>query len=160
MTIFFAEHDDVLTIAQNMRDADSREIYNVRHRLVASPENIANDVMMIKSVGGMAFVAKNADGEPVSCFGASENWRGVWTVYMFATDKFPEVSLAVTRFIKRNMIPLIKSLGAHRAECMSAMSHTVAHRWLTALGAEAESVKVRYGSNGEDYLCFRWIDEV
>lgn len=157
--IGYANYDDTLQICLNMRAADADEIYNVRHTSLATPESLAEVVMSIKSIGGLAFIAYGKDGEPIACFGASEHWKGMWSVFMFATDRFSEVSLTVTRYLKKNMMPFVKSMGARRAECMSAKSHTVAHEWLRALGAAIEGTKEKYGATGEDYYCFVWINE-
>ena len=157
--IKFANFDDVLFIAENMRAQDEKEIYATRNDLTATPYMLTVDVMGTENVG-MAFVAYNKQGEPVATFGSSEQWPKVWNVFMFATDKFHEVAKEVTKFIKYKLIGIVTNAGAHRGECMSLSTHHVAHKWLKFLGAVQESTATQYGKNGEDFYCFRFLKKV
>jgi hypothetical protein len=105
-----------------------------------------------------AIVAR-VDGQPVAVCGAMEIWPGVWSVFMFATDRWPEVALSVTRWVKRHLIPALVAVGAHRAECHSIEGHHTAHRWLGLLGAHVESVARGMGKKGEDFRRYVWLRE-
>lgn len=86
-------------------------------------------------------------------------WPGVWGVWMFATDRFPEIGLFTTKFIKKNIISALIPV-AHRAQCYSAESHTEAHKWLEVLGARKEAVLKDYGKEGQTFYLYRWSQYV
>lgn len=153
--IKLAETDAVMFVVNNMRQKDQEEIYALRSE--KEPMAITNEVMFSFEHGGIAFVAYNAAGVPVCVFGGLEKWQNVWDMFMFATDGFDEVATEVTKFIKRRLIGMILKTGAHRADCMSLATHTVAHKWLEYFGFERERVAKMYGKNKEDFYCFSWL---
>lgn len=144
---------DLLYVADNMRDWDRREVFATRW-----DDNAAELVDMIMAGGEFGWVA--GEDQPIAAFGAVPTWQGNWQVWMFATDRWPEVALGVTRFIKKVMIPALEEAGCHRAECRSMEGHEVAHRWLESLGADKESELPNYGRNGETFYLYRWTRPV
>ena len=142
-------HSDLLYVADNMREWDKREVFATRWDDDASELCDA-----IISGGEFGWIA--GQDLPVAAFGAIPTWQGNWQVWMFATDRWPEVALGVTRFIKKVMIPALEESGCHRAECRSMEGHDVAHRWLESLGAYKESELPHYGRNGETFYLYRW----
>lgn len=96
------------------------------------------------------------DGAPVAVIGALETWPTVWSVWMFATDRWPEVAVDATRFARRRLAPALLELGLRRAECRSSATHHAAHRWLAHLGARREAEYPDYGRNGETFIGFIW----
>ncbi len=138
-------------IVANLRAADRRELQAQRWEddLGTLPEDI------LTAYGPYAWIVSLHD-EPIAAVGAVPMWPGVVYAWMFATDKFPQIELFLTRFVKRSMIPNLVSLGTHRCEARSIEGHDVAHRWLRALGAQEECRLHRYGKGGEDFLVFRW----
>jgi hypothetical protein len=75
---------------------------------------------------------------------------------MFATDRWPDVALSVTRHIRRVMMPEMIDAGANRADCWSMDGHDVAHRWLEVLGARREATLDDYGPTRKKYHCYSW----
>lgn len=146
---------DVSIIAENLRLSDKNEVFATRWT-----ENGDDLAEAILSYGDFGWVAYADDGTPVSAFGAVPLWNGVWSVWMFATDRWPEVSISVTRFIKKIMTPALEEAGYHRAECRSLAANTTSHRWLEMLGASKESELINYGRNGETFFTFSWIRPV
>ncbi len=102
------------------------------------------------------FVALAGDGQPVAACGAAELWPGCYQVGLFATTRWPEVAAAVTRRIRRDLIPALLAAGARRAQAMSDARHAEAHRWLRRLGARCEARLTAFGTGGEDFLLFAW----
>jgi hypothetical protein len=98
MRLAYLNEADLLYVADNMRDIDKKEVYATRW-----DENPATLVDSILSNGRFGWVAGGEDGIPIAAFGAVPMWPGVWQVWMFATDRWPEVSVGVTKFIKRIM---------------------------------------------------------
>lgn len=95
-------------------------------------------------------------GKPIAVVGAHEVWPRVASVFMLATDDWPQIALSATRWVKRTLIPVIHGSGVHRADCQSIADHDVAHRWLRALGARHEATHPMMGRNGETFLTFVW----
>jgi hypothetical protein len=142
-------YPDALWVAERMREWDAREVY--AGRWTDDPADVARDVASCRMGWSVS-----ADGAPAAVLGARPIHPGVWSVWMFATPAWPRVSLSVTRFVKRVMIPALRATGAHRAQCASIEGHEEAHRWLEFLGAVRESTLHRFGRNGEDFHLYRW----
>lgn len=153
MTIYPLNHPDLLYVASSMREWDKREIYSTRPD--ESPELLARDIMMLGDFGWIFGV----DGEPIVALGAVPIWPGVWSVWMFGTDKLPLVGKKVTSWVRRAMIPALLSVGCHRAECNSMEGHTDAHRWLEHLGARRGNKVVAYGKNQENFYNYSWLPD-
>lgn len=141
---------DVLYVARNMREWDRREIFATRW----NDDPDALTVEIVSRCGPCWWVAGTE--RAIAVIGATEIWPGVWSAGMFATDEFPKIGLSLTRWVRKSMIPLLRSEGMHRAECRSMAGHEVAHRWLALLGAEMESRVPNYGKGGEDFFTFAW----
>ncbi len=141
----------VEAIARAMREADAREIYATRATEDAA--QLALDVVRYSRLGA---VMATEDGAPVAAIGAVEGWPGVWQVWMFATDRWPEVALGTTRWAQRVLKPALLAAGAHRAECRSLARNRATHRWLESLGARAEALHSGYGKAAEDFITFAW----
>lgn len=147
--------DDLDWVASRMRAIDREEVYATRW-----DDESSSLCKGILSGGEFGWVAGTDDGIPVAAFGAIPVWNGVWEVWMFATDRWPEVALGVTRFIRRVMIPALEGTGLHRAQCRSKYNHHVAHRWLESLGAYKESELPHYGKDGELFYLYCWTRPV
>lgn len=141
--------DGVNHVVSKMRQRDREEIFATRW--VEDSWEFTNSVLR---TGDFGFVLHADDGEPVVCCGALPMWPGVWSVWMFATDRFPEIALSTTRFARQVFFPSLD--GYHRLECHSLDKHTVAHRWLESLGAYKESEAKNYGKNGETFFVYCW----
>lgn len=142
--------DEVLFVVRNMRAWDKREIYATRWN--DDPVELAGDVALCGRFGWIAGIL----GVPVAVVGAAPVHSGVWSAFMFATDDFRQISLSLTKFAKRVMIPALVATGAHRAECLSLAGHTDAHRWLESLGAKPEGVAAGFGRGREDFVRYVW----
>ncbi len=143
--------DHVGAVARAMRAADRAEIYATRRD--EDWRALAEDAVGFSRLGA---VAAAADGTPVVAAGGVECWPGLWQVWMFATPRWPEVALGMTRWARRHFAPALVAAGAHRAECRSLAGNLAAHRWLAALGAVAEACQEDYGRNRESFITFAW----
>ncbi len=144
---------DALHVATHMRDWDRKEIFATRWN--DDVNDLAEDCCM---VGSFAWVVYG-ETEPVALVGAHPVHPGVWGVWMFATDNFHQVSISLTKFVKRVMIPALVKAGAHRAECKSMEGHEEAHKWLEFLGAKRESTLKEFGKDGQDFHTYVWRRE-
>lgn len=149
------EADAVAFVAARMRAADRAEIFATRSDGDAS--RIAAETMAYARVGCVAsWVGEGWDVEPVAVVCAIPLWPGVWSVGMYATDRWPLVARRVTRWIARSLMPDLVAAGAHWAECRSLETHATAHRWLERLGAHHEATLAAYGRGGETFFLYAW----
>lgn len=150
MTISDLNGPGILHVVRNMRTLDREEIFATQF-----DDNHDAFAATWPTWGRFGYVI--GDGvEPVAVIGAIPMWPHVWTMYMFATDRFDNVGKQLTKFTKYNMLPAAAEAGALRGECKSLSTHHTAHRWLRHLGAEREATLRGYGKNGEDFDLFVW----
>lgn len=148
---------NVLAVASWMRQADAREIFALQP-YTTDIRRIARFCAEASSHGAVAFAD---DGAPIAALGAVPNWPGMYSVWMFATDRWPHVALATTRYARRVLIPALIDAGAHRAFCHSLAAHRVAHSWLAMLGARKTAYLPNWGRAREDFVLFTWeLDDV
>jgi hypothetical protein len=142
--------DLVLPVVLSMREWDRREIY--ANRFDENPLKLADEaVAMGQNAGWVAGLE-----EPIAAFGCFEMWPGVWSMWLFATDDFPQIGLSVTKLITRQIVPTLWEVGAHRLEARSMEGHHDAQRWLEVIGAEREGTLKGYGKGGEDFHVYTW----
>lgn len=94
-------------------------------------------------------------GEPIAVAGAVFNHPGVASTFMFATVRWPEVVLEVTRFIRRTLIPALEAAGIHRLQSLSFAGDTRTNEWKERIfGGSQEAVLTGYGRNREDFVLY------
>lgn len=143
--------DALLYVARNMREWDRREIFATRHD--DDPLALAEDAL---SFGRIAWVA-GLGAVPIAAFGCAPMWRGVWSLWLFATDDFPRIGISVTRLVTRTIVPMMIESGAHRLEARSMEGHTDAQRWLEVIGAKREGGPLKgFGRDGQDFHIYTW----
>lgn len=151
MIVRDATYADILTVALAMRDADRREVFAARPN--DSVEQFAHDF----ATAGPRFLALKslwaygADG-PVALIGAVLRWPGVASVSMIATEAWPEIAFAATRWVLRSGLPLYVDPHAHRCQCEAWEDNHISRRWLESLGFRAEGLLEAYGKNRERFV--------
>jgi len=154
------EYEPLCYIVRNMRQLDRDEIF-ATHFPVASDSPLTDDDLMIQQTydaanrDGCGWIA-SINGEPVAVLGITLMWPGVASVWMYATDSWPKVALALTRWAKKAIFQIMRDANIHRSQCWSLSGHDIAHRWLRHLGAAEECVSPGYGRNGETFHLFAW----
>ena len=142
---------DLLYVAHNMRDWDRREIFATRR--TDDPETLAIDCWYHRETAWVARV--DAETPPAVAMGIIERWPSVFSAWMFGTPKIAEVGVSLHRFVKRDMIPVLRGSGARRVDCMSLEGHEDAHRWLERLGARRHPEPfLNWGRNGETFWMY------
>lgn len=152
MKLARADLASLLYVCRNLRADDRSEIFATRWN--DDPDDLAAEAFT--RWGEMSYIAAGADGIPIASIGATPMWDGVWSGWMMATDRFPEIGKSLTRWARRVMIPSIVEAGCHRIEARSEATHEVAHRWMGWLGAKPEFVLRRYGRDKQDFILFVW----
>lgn len=145
---------DVAYVAARMRERDATEFLAVSR--VDTRAELVNG--LIDRYGGApdAFCAY-LDDTPVAVGAMVEHRPNVVTLMFFATDRLPEIGLALTRWITRQLFPQYRARGVHRIECASIDGYEEVHRWVEALGLRREAVMPKYGKGGETYVQFAWV---
>lgn len=148
---------DIAYVSENMRDEDFREFSAVLP--VDTRQDMTGQLVSRYKDREDVLVARLGE-IPVAIGGVVEGRPNVVTLFMFATDQFKDVALSVTRFIKKELFPRLRSVGVHRIECISIEGHTEAHSWIELLGLDQETREIRgYGKRGESFIQFSWVSD-
>jgi hypothetical protein len=153
VTISAGTRKSIRYVAEHLREADRIEFAATTP--ILDPDEVAARIV---NNAEMVFVAHH-DDVPVSCWGLMRMWRGVGYAFCFGTDDWGKVLLAMTRHVRRFMLPLLLDNGFHRIETRSLASRQDVGRWLEIFGAEAEAVLRGSGARGEDFILFRWLSD-
>lgn len=148
------ERSAVEYIVANLRLRDYEEIF--AQRWTDDQKSLIDEIMLWS--GKMTWVFWR-DGVPVALLGAWPVRPGVWSVWAFGTYRWPRVLSAMTKHVKRFIIPALLRAGAHRAEAVALATHRDSRRWLLALGAREEGTRRGWGRNGEDFVSYVWHPE-
>jgi hypothetical protein len=143
--------DSVRHVVEHMRASDRIEIAATTPNM--DPEELTKRIMLSAD---MVFVARH-NGVPASCWGLMPMWPGVGYAFCFGTDDWGAVLLAMTRHVRRFMVPLLLDTGFHRVETRSLATRHDVGRWLEIFGAEAEAVLRGSGARGEDFILYAWL---
>ena len=144
--------DDCRYIVLNLPPESAAEIAATRD-MKRAPDQIASACEMFKDYAMIAY----KDNEPVAIMGATPLHPGVYSAYMLATSRFPEVVWTVTKWARRVFFPALRRAGAHRVEALSIATYKKTHRWIEAIGAKKEQVVPRFGRNREDFIRFVYL---
>lgn len=140
----------VCHVIENMRALDRAEIFATRRD--DSNEQLALEVMAC----GPIFWVAGKGPDPIAAFGCAPMWNGVWSMWLFATDKFGQIGISVTKLVTRTIVPMMIEAGAHRLEARSMEGHTDAQRWLEVIGAKREGTLKAYGRDRQDFHVYAW----
>lgn len=141
-------------VANHMRERDWVEVRAVLGP--SDPQDIGYAFARNHQYRGIdGFVCK-LHGESVAVMSATYETPKSAQVALYATDAFNRVAIAVTRKIKREVMPYLVNRGVTRAECRCWEQHDDARRWLAILGAVEECVIPEYGANGETFIQMAW----
>lgn len=155
MRITRPAYRDCLFVCKRLRPQDRAEV------LATHWTDDANELAqpIAFSQQELSWCILGMDGEPIALLGANELWPGMWAPWAMATPRFAEIGWALTRFVKRTMIPRMVELGFNRAECRTLESNVEAQRWLERLGAVRESENPRVGKNNETFYTYVFYPE-
>lgn len=98
MKIDVATDDDIRAVALQMRERDFAEFSAVT--TAATPEELA-DLLASRYAGRPDVLCASLDGVPVCIGGTIESRPNVMTLLFFATDRFSDIAIPITRFIRR-----------------------------------------------------------
>lgn len=154
MTIGPASEADVLFVAQHMRESDAQEFLAVSH--LADRKAVATELALRYGQNPDTICVRDKTG-PVAIGAGVEGRPNVITLMFFATDQFPYVAMATTRFIRQQLFPRYREAGVHRIECLSIDGHSAAHRWIETLGLKREATLPGFGRGKETFHQYAWV---
>jgi hypothetical protein len=155
MKIDVATSNEIFDVALRMRERDFDEISALA--AADTRKELARSLMVRYGGRKDVWCAAGAHG-PTAVGGAIEVRPNVITLLFFATDDFPEIGLALTKFIVKRLFPPLVAAGVHRIECVSLDGYDEVHRWIQTLGLfrEFDRPMVKYGKRGESFVQFAW----
>lgn len=133
-----------------MRDMDRLEMFAFDKS--ESAEDLAYNLASFERFHWVAC----RDERRIAIISVIEQSRTLWRVGMFATNEWPSIARACTKFLCKAVYPMLYDLGCNRAECRSHIDHVTAHRWLERLGARRECIVTDLGIDRERYIQYAW----
>ncbi len=146
---------DLLGVVKAMRERDRREIFACRP--CNDEEALTDEILACQSLALLSGLIRDDRGAGIGYFGVFGRTPGAADCALFATDRWREVSGPFTRWVFREALPALRSVGVRRLEARSMASHGDARRWLTGLGAHRECVLPAFGRNGETFVQYALI---
>ena len=155
MIVRDATDRDLAHVVWNMRDADAREVY--ASRFVEDPRELVKELAALRPRCLTLSALCGADGRAIGLIGAVLMWPGACSAILIATDDWPKIAFAATRWVKRVFLPIYVAPTCHRAQCEVWEGNAVSIAWLESMGAKREGRLERYGKNGEHFLPYAWL---
>lgn len=149
MRIDTPSRDDVFEVASALRAEDYRE-------LMASGAAKGGDLVQAltdKYSKGLHPFCVYLDG-PVAIAAVIPVDETAVRVGMFATDEFPRIAFAMTKFVRKTLLPAYAAEGFKTVDCVSIADYTAAHKWLKTLGLQPLEQLTGVGTGGEDFIRF------
>lgn len=144
-------------VAEHIRDKDAEEFLAVMH--LDTRDQLIESLVERYADHPHGFCFLHDDWEPVGFVAMIFARPNVATLSFFATDRFPEIAIGVTRFATRQLFPTYMAEGVHRIECASIEGYEHAHRWIQMLGMNEEGRFPGWGKNGEAFHQFAMLSE-
>lgn len=140
---------EVRAVAQAMRERDLAEFsavlpYDTRAEIA--------EWMALAYGNRIGLLVAGLHGVPICVGGAVETRPGSAALAFVATDRFREIALPMTRFIRNTYFPNLRMTGVHRIECVTHAAYRTMHRWLETLGMRREAEFEAYGKRGETFI--------
>jgi hypothetical protein len=146
---------DLEYICLNLRQADKSEVFALRpHDNPLQLALEAHAYIRNQGRGKIAWI----NGRPAAVAAFTEDWPGVWSVWMFGTDDFKAAAIPLVRWARKEAKDILSICAGHRLQCDSAADHHEAHALIKAMGAKEEYRMRRYGKHGDDFIRFVWLN--
>lgn len=140
-----------LRVVQDMRPRDRAEIEATRGPLI--DEDYAAELAAIE--WGVIACSK---ATPVAILAIRRLNATTANVGLVATDRWPEVAYAVSRFVRDGLPPFMSGNGLRRLQTLSIADYTMAHRYLAHMGFQREGTMRALGESGQDLTIWARVD--
>ena len=155
MILCGADRRDVFHVAMEMRERDYEEISCLT--FAQNREELANYLADSYAAHQNVYACGTSKDGPIAIIAYIPVRPGVWSLGLFATDKFQKVGRFLTKAIIRDIIPALDRGNAHRVEAQSIEGYDQVHRWLEFIGLKKESDLPGFGRNGENFVNFTYV---
>lgn len=155
MNVRPASPADIAAVVAHMREADRFEVMNARFS--SNPADVAEELQAAMPMT-IALYSLGLDTTPIALMGAWLVAPRVAGLQMIATDRWPSIAHAATRFAMRQFIPKVLAPNVNRGECRCWAGHHVARRWMQRLGFVEEGLLRQYGNDGGTYVQMAWLN--
>jgi len=145
-----ADRSMVQYVIDRLRAAD-------REEMAAAGTDMDTLAHMLMRHSQFAFCAWDYDCGPISVWGMVLKRPGVGTAYAFGTDEWPRAVLPMVRQIHGFIVPYLAEAGIHRVDAVALLKRDDVRRFMRLIGAKAEGVLHGYGTEGEDFVSYRWL---
>lgn len=142
-------------VCMNLRACDREEIFALRNH--DNPLQLACEAHAAIRNLGRGRVAWYR-GRPAAIGAFTQEWRGVWSAWMFGTDDFKASLVPLVRWMRNEANAILSVCEGHRCHCDSRADHTEAHKLIQALGGRREFTMRRYGKDKSDFIRFVWLN--
>lgn len=145
--------EDVAEVVRNMRAKDRAE-------LLATMKHVAEDACEDLFIWTFAGEYKDStfcaylDDEPIAVGALVAAGDNKIDIGMVATEDFPRIAFAMTKFVRKRLLPKYAEMGFKRVEAASVAGYDEAHRWIETLGLKRIGVLEGVGRGGEDFIHF------
>jgi hypothetical protein len=137
-------------VVLSLRDADRDEMRSAGTDLDRLPGQLMRYSLF-------AFCAWDYDCGPISIWGAVLKRTGVAAGYAFGTHNWGRAVLPMVRQIRGFVLPMLVDIGIHRVEAVAMRHRDDVRRFMSLIGAKAEGTLTGYGTEGEDFVSYRWL---
>lgn len=146
-SIKVANLEDVTYVAERMRPHDRMERLALSH---------GDDAVLaaVQFLGHPHLAVTIWKGTPVAVVGVVFPHPGVASTVFFATDDFRHVALSTTRFVRKQLFPILLNTKIHRLQCCSMRRAGGLDSWIQSFGGTHEATLWEYGKNFENFDLF------
>lgn len=143
-------------LALNMRERDRAEVFGMlTHDNPCQFAWEAYHIVLNQGRGKVAWF----NGKPAAFAAFTEQWPGVWSVWMLGTDDFKKAALPLLRWFRHEANDILTVCKGHRLQCDSRADYEEAHKMIVGMGGIQEGPPMRrYGKDGSDYVRFVWLN--
>jgi hypothetical protein len=106
-----------------------------------------------------AWTAHLGERNPVAFYGASHMTPACVSIWALGTKNMWRAVSQITKHFTEDIVPRLRSEGYRTMEARSHVNHSVAHRWMVSTGAVQADQPYIYGSDGAQFVTFRWTDD-
>lgn len=143
-------------ISYNMRECDRAEIFAMLPH--DNPYRFAWEATYVIQNTGRGQVSWH-NGRPAAMAAFTEQWPGLWSVWMCGTNDFRAAAVPLLRWFRKEAAEILTVCQGRRLQCDSRVGHDEAHKMIRAMGGIEEGPVMRkYGKDGSDFQRFVWFN--
>ena len=148
--VSIADRGMIRSVLEQLREVDRRELEATGCDLVRLPDVIQRHKVF-------CFCAWEWAAGPVAIWGLTQQRQGVGAGFAFGTDLWGQALIPMIHHIRGWVLPFLRQSAFHRVEAAALAHRKDVARFMELIGANPEAVLRGYGTNGEDFISYRWL---